>query len=350
MGKILKDITRYSPQDKVNFFVKNLPKECQENFDITFDFLKKLGFSELLDKVDNFEISQSFYTYRDNLVSKTKSNFEKIDAFVDTLPSGNRLQAMIDQTNSCKYLFYYYDGDNVDFIVGLDTSNVTDMSSMFRNCSKLTTIPLLDTSKVTDMGGMFNGCSSLTTVPQLDTSNATVVQSMFDHCSKLTTIPLLDTSKVTDMSYMFQYCSNLTSIPQLNTSKVTDMEYMLNGCDSLTTIPAFDTSKVTNMSNMFNSCRSLTSIPQFDTSNVTDMYQMFRYCRSLTKISMLNIGTNLDISNCKQMEREALLEVLGNLKDLTNSTSKKLTLGSDLLAKLTEDDIALATNKNWTLA
>ena len=350
MGKILKDITRYLPQDKVNFFIKNLPKECQDNFDITLDFLKKLGFSELLDKVNDFDVSQSFYTYRDNLVNKTKSNFEKIDAFVDTLPLGNRLQAMIDQTNSCAYLFYYYEGDNVDFIAGLDTSNVTDMSSMFRNCGKLTTIPLLDTSNVTSMGGMFNGCSSLTTVPSLDTSNVTMINSMFDHCSSLTTIPLLDTSNVTNMSYMFQYCSNLISIPQLDTSNVTNMSYMFNGCSSLTTIPLLDTSNVTSMSNMFYDCMQITSIPQLNTSNVTSMSNMFRYCRSLTKISMLNIGTSLDISPCTKMTREALLEVLGNLKDLTNSTSKKLTLGSDLLAKLTEDDIAIATNKNWTLA
>jgi surface protein len=278
LGKILKDITRYSPQDKVNFFIKNLPKECQENFDITFDFLKKLGFSELLDKVDNFDISQSFYTYRDDLVDKTKSNFEKIDAFVDTLPVGNRLQAMIDQTNSCMYLFYEYTGDNVDFIAGLDTSNVTDMSEMFYKCQNLTTIPQLDTGRVTNMISMF-----------------------------------------------FR-------------------------CESLTTMPAFDTSKVTSMYNMFSFCRSLTTIPAFDTSKVTDMGSMFYNCSNIEQIHLLNIGTNLDISACTKMTREALLEVIGNLKDLTGSTSKKLTLGSTNLAKLTEDDIALATNKNWTLA
>ena len=302
MGTILKDITRYSPQDKVNFFVKNLPKECQDNFDITFDFLKKLGFSELLDKVNNFDISQSFYTYRDNLVSKTKSNFEKIDAFVDTLPLGNRLQAMIDQTNSCENLFFDYTGDNLNFIAGLDTSKVTNMGAMFYNCDNLTTVPSLDTSNVKNMSRMFGSCGSLTTVPSLDTSNVTDMISMFDGCSKLTTIPLLDTSKVTSMSSMFW------------------------GCISLTTIPAFDTSKVTSMS------------------------YIFIDCRNIEQIHLLNIGANLDISDCTKMTREALLEVIGNLKDLAGSTSKKLTLGSTNLAKLTEDDIAIATNKNWTLA
>ena len=65
---------------------------------------------------------------------------------------------------------------------------------------------------------------------------------------------------------------------------------------------------------------------------------------------MTNIGVNLSISPCTKMERKAILEVLGNLKDLTGQTSRTLTLGSTLLAKLTEDDKLIATNKNWTLA
>ena len=278
MGKILKDITRYSPQDKVNFFIKNLPKECQENFDITLDFLKKLGFSSSLDKINDFDISQSFYTYRDNLVSKTKSNFEKIDAFVGTLPVGNRLQARVDQTNSCAYLFYEYTGDNVDFIVGLDTSKVTDISYMFYSCSNLTTVPAFDTSNVTNMSQMFRSCTNLTTIPQLDTS------------------------------------------------------------------------KVTSMANMFYSCSNLTTVPAFDTSNVTSMTNMFYNCKNIEEIHMININTNLSISSCTKMTREALLEVIGNLKDLIGSTSKKLTLGSTNLAKLTDEDKAIATNKNRTLA
>ena len=44
----------------------------------------------------------------------------------------------------------------------LDTSNVTKMSSMFRGCSSLVSVPDLDTSRVRIMGYMFYNCSSLT--------------------------------------------------------------------------------------------------------------------------------------------------------------------------------------------
>ena len=135
----------------------------------------------------------------------------------------------------------------------------------------------------------------------------------------------LDTSKVANMGYMFYYCSNLTTIPQLDTSNVTNMGYMLYKCSSLTTIP------------------------QLDTSNVTDMGSMFSNCSSLTAIHMININANLNISSSTKFTRESLVEIIGNLKAQT-SGSKKLTMGSTNLAKLTDEDKAVATGKGWTLA
>ena len=76
---------------------------------------------------------------------------------------------------------------------------------------------------------------------------------------------------------------------------------------------------------------------------------MFSYCSSLEEIHMININVNLNISASTKFTREALLEILGNLKAQT-SGSKKLTMGSTNLAKLTDEDKAIATNKGWTLA
>ena len=68
----------------------------------------------------------------------------------------------------------------------LDTSNVTKMSSMFRGCSSLVSVPDLDTSQVTNMYGMFQDCSSLVSVPDLDTSRVRIMGYMFYNCSSLT--------------------------------------------------------------------------------------------------------------------------------------------------------------------
>lgn len=158
-----------------------------------------------------------------------------------------------------------------------------------------------------------------------------------------------DTSKVTDMGSMFAFCYNLTTVPQFDTSKVTDMGSMFTICSNLTTVPRFNTSNVTDMNSMFYNCNNLTTVPRFDTSNVTDMDSMFYNCNNLESIHMININTNLSISASTKFTREALLEIIGNLKAQTGRT-KTLTMGSTNLAKLTNEDKAIATNKGWTLA
>ena len=135
-----------------------------------------------------------------------------------------------------------------------------------------------------------------------------------------------DTSNVTNMYNMFSYCSSLTSIPELNTSNVTDM------------------------SSMFSYCSSLTSIPELNTSNVTDMYNMFSYCSNLETIHMINMKVSFDISSSTKFTRESLVEIINNCYDVTTlNKTAKLTMGSTNLAKLTEEDKAIATAKGWTL-
>ena len=47
-------------------------------------------------------------------------------------------------------------------------------------------------------------------------------------------------------------------------------------------------------------------------------------------------------------DRESIVKVLNNLQSIT--TTQTLTLGSTLLAKLTDEDKKIATDKGWTLA
>ena len=237
----------------------------------------------------------------------------------------DRLKKLLDTTKSTSYLFANYNGTSVDDLIQpSDTKNVTSMYSMFDYCRYLKPAPQLDTSSVTNMGRMFYNCWAITTVPQYNTSNVTNMSYMFYSCSNLRTIPLLDTSNVTAMSSMFNTCPDLTTIPQLNTINVTDMGYMFVDCNNLTTVPALDVSRVTNMSNIFTRCAKLKSI------------------------LMTNIGVNLDIHYSTQFERSDLLVILNNLKTVTST--KTLTMGATNLAKLTDEDKAIATNKGWTLA
>ena len=154
---------------------------------------------------------------------------------------------------------YQYD-KNIVYAPNIDTSNVTDMDSMYSNCINLTSVPKYNTSKVKNMYNMFYNCISITSVPAFDTSNVTNMQHMFANCTKLTSVPLFNTSKVTNMNQMFYGCSNLTSVPLFDTSNVTDMGGMFQSCSIITSVPELDTSKVTNFQSMFYVCTNLTTI------------------------------------------------------------------------------------------
>lgn len=131
---------------------------------------------------------------------------------------------------------------NIEGINNLNTTEVTDMGAMFRNCSSLTDLDVsgFDTRKVTTMGTMFSGCSKLYTldVSGFDTKNVTDMYCMFNKCSGLTTLNVsgFDTKNVTNMREMFSGCSKLATIyvsDKFVTTNVTDGKNMFNMCKAL---------------------------------------------------------------------------------------------------------------------
>ena len=288
-----------------------------DDFDTAIKAIKTGGSS-----IETIELSVN---QNGNYIPDEGKAYSKVSVNVPQTADSGTLKSLLDATKSSAYLFNNYTGRRVDSLISYsDTSNVTNMSSMFSTCSNLTTIPELNTSKVTNMRYMLDGCSSLTTIPQFDTSN------------------------VINMIGMFHSCRSLTSIPELNTSNVTDMSFMFQNCSSLTTIPQFNTSKVKDMSNMFQNCSSLTTIPQLDVSNVKSSNRMFVGCSSLKSILMTGMKVSFDISSSTKFDESDLVTILNNLATLTSTASLKM--GTTNLAKLTDDEKAIATNKGWTLA
>ena len=177
----------------------------------------------------------------------------------------------------------------------LNTALVTNMVSMFDDCSKLTTLGLsgFRTANVTDMHWMFHGCSGLTSLDLsgFNTANVTDMSDMFEKCSELTSLDLssFNTANVTLMDWMFKDCTGLTSLnlSSFNTTKVTNMKNMFFQCNSLESLDlsSFNTAKVTNMGGMFYSCSKLQTI--YVTRNwiigadIENSDKMFQYCNRL---------------------------------------------------------------------
>ena len=219
--------------------------------------------------------------------------------------------------DSSEMFFSKYGEQKIKNILDLDLSNfdtsqVTNMSSMFRGMSNLTTLNLsnFDTSQVTNMDSMLASVSNLTTIDlsSFDTSKVTDISAMFYDLSNLTTLNLsnFDTSQVTNMQDMFYGMRNLTTIDlsSFDTSKVTRMRAMFYGMRNLTTLnlSSFDTSKVTDMSLMFYNMSSLTTLnlSNFDTSQVINMYSMFDSVSNLTTLDLSNFDTS-KVTNMSSM-------------------------------------------------
>ena len=270
----------------------------------------------------------------------TNKNTQNLSSAISTIQGGGSgTDYFVDSISSNNYKAIKLIKSIPPITVG---NNVTSMQELFSNCSSLNTISLLDTSKVTNMTGMFKTCTSLTTVPLLDTSKVTKMQEMFLECSSLTTIPLLDTSSVTNMQSMFSGCTALTTIPALNTSKVTNMQEMFKTCTSLTTIPLLDTSSITNIWRIFNNCSNIENIGGFQ--NLGNAY---------SKTASANTYQyELSLSKLTKLTHDSLMNVINNLYDIATKGCKaqKLTLGTDNMAKLTAEEIAIATNKGWTVS
>ena len=97
--------------------------------------------------------------------------------------------------------------------------NVTSFFNLFSHCTALETIndlSNLKTAGVTNMSSMFEECSALTSIDlsSFNTASVTNMGAMFSNCSSLTTLDLssFNTANVENMGLMFLYCSNLAVI------------------------------------------------------------------------------------------------------------------------------------------
>ena len=240
------------------------------------------------------------------------------------------------ETSSTNYLYRY--AQNPVIYINWDTSNVTDMSYMFfeASCSRIFN---LDTSGATNLSHLFDN-SGLQIVPNLQTSNVTDMSYMFYFCSSnyLSEIPEMDMSNVTNVTYMFYYCPGLVKIPNLNCSKVTSFSSFTYQTSNLESMGWIDCDSCTSVGGIMNSSMSkLTYLGGF---------------RNLGKASTVS-GTNGSsfLNYAPNLTYESVMNVINGLYDRATAGLSVLTLKlhANHLAMLSEDDIAIATNKGWTI-
>lgn len=102
------------------------------------------------------------------------------------------------------------------------------------------------------------------------------------------------------------------------------------------------------ISQMFISCTNLTTIGEFSAKNVKYTAATFLYCNKLKTINITHWPISFNIASSTAFEEADLVKILNNLDPV--STTQTLTMGATNLAKLTSDDILIATGKGWALA
>ena len=162
-----------------------------------------------------------------------------------------------------------------------NTSQVTDMSELFRNYEEFNdNISEWDVSNVTNMSSMFYGASSFNQdLSEWDVSNVTnMSHTFFDTLSFNQVVSKWEVSNVTHMSYMFCGSSSFNQdVSGWDVSNVINMSGMFNEASSFNQdISGWDVSNVVNMSYMFHGASSFNQdVSKWDVFSVMTSRNMF---------------------------------------------------------------------------
>ena len=229
----------------------------------------------------------------------------------------------------------------------VDWEGITDMSFMFYNCKKINTLPEINTSNVTNMSNIFENCTNLIDGNELlkwDFGNVKTLEKAFNY-TQLDKIPSIDTKNVTNFSYAFaNFAKYLKEVEPINTSNATtfnNMFYDFSTESVLEKLPEFDCTKVTTINNMFAYSGYQNKLPK-----LTD-------CGGWKNLkAKWNDGYGLN--HCPNLTYQSCINILNGLYDFTGngetptSSQGKLKVHSNFLT-LVGDEISIGTNKGWTI-
>lgn len=259
-----------------------------------------------------------------------------------------------------------------------DYSQIQNADNLFNGCNYLTKLGRkLDCTNMVIGTGMFMSCHNLLYTGNenpnswlgmqylTNTGNMTKMDKMFAYCTNLigasTKLGGLQTDACTTMRSMFYQDTMLSVVPRFtSTSNVTDMGFMFWGCNDFDDFDCnYDMSNVTDIEGMFTNS-TITSFTRnngpLDFSSVTNATDAFKGCTNLTTLAgFTGLKANLSLSDCP-LTVESINNVINEMYDFnTNGVIPEegqgtLTLGTNNLAKLSNEEKTVAINKGWTLA
>lgn len=168
---------------------------------------------------------------------------------------------------------------------------------MFRNCYNLTSVGNITfTYNYNGANGdlthseMFKNCYNLASIGNIVLcDNSFNVTYMFANCKKLTTVNIFNMEPVQIMHYMFTDCLNLTDINITNINNTINAGFMFNNCRKLVNVTL--TGKASNCKNvtgMFSNCNNLTN---------NSVINIIKWIVNIDSTNMPNYAKNLLVNN-----------------------------------------------------
>lgn len=157
---------------------------------------------------------------------------------------------------------------------------------------------------------------------------------MFSESDITDLVAILEDCNVT-MS--FRYCNNYNYIAQAS---------------RITRLPNIDMNNTArNVGSAFSSAGLLTSLSFSNVHENTEWNRTFEGCSSLTDLTFGGvIGKNISLQWSNKLTHDSLMSLINALKDYSGTTTNPtVTIGTTNLAKLTEEEIAIAENKGWSI-
>ena len=282
---------------------------------------------------------------QDTIISLLK----EIDKNIDNIGGGGNVPkvkvSQLKVSNVCINDDGRWEGENI-----VDFSECISLSNTFMN----TKLKILDTrswdlSKVNNLDGTFDNCRILEEVKGIENWNTSSVINLFCFIRGVKTLinKRLDLTKwkVSNVTNVQNFISNSNielNIENWDTSKITDFSIMFfQNTSTYANIVGTNAESATKINNMFDGANIETIVGDYTLDEVINK-----------NIKVLN-GLKINIPNTfggKNLNRASLRALINGLADLTGQTAQTLTIGETLIAKLTEEDIAIATAKNWTIA
>ena len=232
-------------------------------------------------------------------------------------------------------------------------------------------------------------CTNLTELKFPSNTTNVVQQSFCGHCSNLTYVDFGNMTEIKGyFTQAFEYCqalSNLDWLPPINGQSISSQNtfgvHTFADCSNLTTAHITINNCVgsrVQWAYNFANCSKLESVILSGTNNVLSTFSQifsndkmlkslvigngytfnissfggmnaFYQCTALTHLELYNISKlgNLGFNQCYNLTVGSLENILNAL--MTTTTAQTCTLGTTNLSKLSEEQIAIATNKGWTL-